>query len=126
MAGKIQVPSVNSEKYSPDSSPHTREKYKAKFAIELLPTLFVHSSSNKQALRVLFFDHGKTQKFGYFCPFCKFLFFSFRTLFAVYMFSFLLPFMAAKTFVFCVSKHLSIVSGNTFRVLLPSDTSAAQ
>ena len=67
-----------------------------------------YSSSNIQAFRVLFFDHGKTQKFGYFSPFGIFLFFSFRALSVMYMFSLLLPFIPAKTFVFPFSKNICL------------------
>ena len=74
----------------------------------MIPTLFVYSSSNKQASRVLFFDYSKTQKFDYFCPFDTFLFFSFHSLFAMYMFSLVLPFTPAKIFVFRVSKNICL------------------
>ena len=46
--------------------------------------------------------------FGYFCPFGTFLFFSFRSLLAMYMFSLPLPFMPSKTFVFRVSKNICL------------------
>ena len=139
MAGKIQVPSVNSEKYSPDSCLLTRiwfikkikQKCKAKICcrIAMIPTLFVYCSSNRQALGVLFFDQRrKTQKFGYFCHFGTFLFFSFHSRFVMYMFSLLLQFHACKNICLsCQQKHLPFVSSKTVCVFtLPSDTSATQ
>ena len=74
----------------------------------MISTLFVYSSSKKQTLRVVFFDHSKKQKFGYFCPFGTFFFFSSISIFAVYMFFLLLPLRPAKTFVFRVSKNICL------------------
>ena len=132
VAGKIQVPSVNSEKYSPDSWLLTRiwftkqsnkQKYKAKFAVELL--WFPHYS-----FIALQTDRHSGSYFSTTLrrPFGTFLFFSFHWLFAMYMFSLLLQFHSCKNICLsCQQKYLPFVSSKTVCVFtLPSDTSATQ